>query len=53
MDMFSIVLISAKSNDITNIFKTILVWKISYTSTYDIVMSPEQLEIKNKDLCLL
>ena len=50
-DMFSIFLIFAKSNDITNIFVTsILVQKIAYTSIYDIIMSPEHFEIKNKDL---
>ena len=42
---------SAKSNDITNIFaKTILIQKIAYTSIYDIIMSSEYFEIKNKDL---
>ena len=51
MDMFSIFLISAKSNDITKInLKSILVQKIAYTSIYDIIMSPEQFEIKNKEL---
>ena len=51
MDMFSIFLISAKSNDITNIFvKAIFVQKIASTSIYDIIMSPEHFEIKNKDL---
>ena len=49
--MFSLFLTSAKSNDITNIFvKSILVQKIAYTSIYDNSMSPEQFEIKNKDL---
>ena len=34
-----------------NIFvKFILVQKIVYTSIYDIIMSPEHFEIKNKDL---
>ena len=48
---FFIFFISAKSNDITNIFVTsILVQKIAYTSIYDIIMSPEHFEIKNKDL---
>ena len=43
----SIVFISAKSNDITNFYvKSILVQKI----IYDIVMSPEHFEIRNKDL---
>ena len=51
MDMFLIFLISAKSNDITIIFvKPIFVQKIAYTSIYDIIMSPEHFEIKNKDL---
>ena len=50
-DMFSIFFISAKSNDITNIFVTsILVQKFAYTSIYDIIMSPEHFEIRNKDL---
>ena len=50
MDMCSIFFISAKSNDITNIVvKSILVQKIAYTSIYDIIMSPEQFEIKKKD----
>ena len=49
MDMFSIFLISAKSNDITNIFvKSILVLKIAPTFIYDIIMSPEHFEIKKK-----
>ena len=48
---FFMFFISAKSNDITNIFVTsILVQKIAYTSIYDIIMSPEHFEIKNKDL---
>ena len=51
MDMFSIFLISAKSNDITKInLKSILVQKIANTSMYDIIVSPEQFEIKNKEL---
>ena len=51
MDMFSIFLISTKSNDISNIFvKSILVQKIVLTYIYDISMSPEHFEIKNKDL---
>ena len=42
MDKFSIFLISAKSNDITNIFlKSIIVQKITSTSIYGISMSPE------------
>ena len=52
--VFDICFISAKSNDITNIFVTsILVQKIAYTSIYDIIMFPEHFEIKNKDLCPL
>ena len=51
MDMFSIFLISAKSNDISNIFeKSILVQKIALTSIYDNSMPHEHFEIKNKDL---
>ena len=51
MDMFSIFLISAKSYDIAKKFvKSILVQKIAYTSIYDISMSTEQFEIKNKEL---
>ena len=51
MDMFSIFLISAKSNDITNIFvKSILVQKIAVTSIYYIFTSPEHFEIKNNEL---
>ena len=58
MDMFLIFLISAKSflisaksNDITKkILKSILVQKIAYTYIYDISMSPEQFEIKNKEI---
>ena len=46
-----VVLTSAKSNDITNNFaKSNFVQKIVYTSTYDIIMSPEYFKIKNKDL---
>ena len=46
-----VVLTSAKSNDITNIFvKSILVQKMVYTSIYDITMSFEHFEIKKKDL---
>ena len=49
--MLNLFLKSAKSNDITNIFvKSILVQKIAYSSIYDIIMSPEHFEIKNKDL---
>ena len=44
-------LTSEKFKDITNIFlKSILVQKIAYYSIYDIIMSPEHFEIKNKDL---
>ena len=51
MDMFSKILISAKSNDITNMFaKSILVLKIAYTSICDIIMSPEHFEIQDKEL---
>ena len=40
--VFDFFLISAKSNDNTNMFvKFILVQKIAYTSIYDIIMSPE------------
>ena len=46
-----VVLTSAKSNDITNIFlKSIFVQMIAVTSIYDIIISPEHFEIKNKDL---
>ena len=49
--MFSLFLTCAKSNDITNIIvKSILVQKIVLTSIYDIIMSLEHFEIKNKDL---
>ena len=45
-----IFLISAKSYDISNMFvKSILVQKIALTSIWDIIMSPEHFEIKNKD----
>ena len=51
MDMFSIILNFAKSNDITNMFvMSILVQKIASTSIYDIIMSPEHFEIKKKYL---
>ena len=51
MDMLSIFLISAKSNDITNMFvKSILVPKIAYTSVNNIIMSPERFEMHNKEL---
>ena len=44
-----VVLTSAKSNDITNIFvKSILVQKIAFTSIYDMSMSPEHFEIRTK-----
>ena len=43
MDIFSIFLISAKSNDISNIFvKSILVQKIALTSIYDKSMPHEE-----------
>ena len=43
-------LTSAKSNDITNIFeKYIHVQKSVYNSIFDITMSPDHFEIKNKD----
>ena len=49
--VFDIFLISAKSNGITKKFvKSILVEKIAYTSIHDSIMSPEQFEIKNKEL---
>ena len=52
--MCSLVFTSAKSNDIANIFvKSILAQQIAYNSIYDITMSPEHFEIKNKDLCSL
>ena len=51
MDMFSRFLISAKSNDIINIFvESTLVQNIMYTSIYDICMPPQHFEIKKKDL---
>ena len=47
--LFDIFLISAKSNDNTNIFvKSILEQKIASSSIYDIIMSPEHYEIKKK-----
>ena len=49
--VFSLIWASAESNDITNFFvKTNLVQKIALTSTYDISMSLEHFEIKNKVL---
>ena len=49
-----VIFISAKSNDITDIsVKSILVQNIAYTSIYDIILSPEHFEIKNKDMRLL
>ena len=49
--MLKLFFTSTKSNDITNIFvKSILVQKIAHTSIYDIIMSSEHFEIKNKDL---
>ena len=49
--MSKLFLTSAKSNDITKHFvKSFLVQKIVFTSIYDIIMSPEHFEIKNKDL---
>ena len=52
--MCSLLLTSAKSNDITNIDdKSILVQKIAQISIYDIITSPEYFELKNKDLCPL
>ena len=51
MDMFSLFLISAKSNDITNIFvKSIREQKIAHPSIYDIIVSPEHFDVKNKEL---
>ena len=51
MDMFSIFMIFAKSNDITDIFvKSILVQEIVSTFIYDIIMSPHHFEIKKKYL---
>ena len=50
--VFGVFFTSTKSNDITNTFvKSILVQKSAYTSIYDIIMSPEHIEIKNKELC--
>ena len=47
--MLKLLLTSAKSNDITNIFvKSILVQKIAHTSIYDIIMSPEHFEKKEQ-----
>ena len=49
--MFSLFFASPKSNDITNIsVKSILVQKKAITSIYNIIMSPGNFEIKNKDL---
>ena len=49
--MLKLFLTSTKSNDITNNFvKPVLVQKIPFTSIFDITMSPEHFEIKNKDL---
>ena len=49
--VFDIFFISAKSNDITNMFaKSILVQKIAHTSIYRSIMSPEHFEIEKKDL---
>ena len=49
--MLKLFLTSAKSNDITNVFvNSILLQKIAFTSMYDITLSPEHFEIKNKDL---
>ena len=49
--MLKLFLTFAKSNDITNIFvKSILVQKIAFTSIYDIIMSPEHFDKKDKDL---
>ena len=46
-----VVLMSAKSNDITNMYlKSILVQKPAYSSIFDIIMSLEHLEIKSKDM---
>ena len=43
--------ISAKSNDIAFLFvKSILVQKIAWASIYDIIMSPDHFEIKNRYL---
>ena len=41
---------AAESNDIANSFvKSILLQKIAFTFIYDITMSPDFFEIKNKD----
>ena len=49
--MSSIFLIFAKSYDITRMdFTKIFAKKNSYTAIYEIIMSPEYFEIKNKDL---
>ena len=46
-----VVLMSAKSNDITNMYlKSIIAQKIVFSSIYDITMSPEHFEIKSKDM---
>ena len=46
-----IVLISAKSNDITNMYlKSIIVQKIAFSSIFDIIISPDYFEIKSKDI---
>ena len=51
LGMFLLVLVSAKSNDITNILvNSILVQKYSLSFAYDIIMSPEHFVIKNKGL---
>ena len=46
-----VVLMSAKSNDVTNMYlKSIIVQKIAYSSIYDVIMSPGHFEIKSKDM---
>ena len=51
LDTFSLFFTSAKSNDIRNILiKSVFVQKMAYTYIYDISMSPEHFEIKNKNL---
>ena len=51
LEMFPLFLIAMKSNDITHKFaKSFLVQKIAKTSIYNISMSPEHFEIKNKEL---
>ena len=46
-----VVLTSEKLNGITNNSgKSIFVGKIAFSSIYDIIMSPEHFEIKNKHL---